>query len=102
MAVSVATHHVEQDKINFVIGPICPAVAMDAAPVYAKAGVIQFVPTVTTVGLTRRYPDNIFRIAATDEQAAQALGSYLAREQNGKKLAVVYGDFFYTRAMARW
>ena len=101
MAVSVATHHVEQDKINLVLGPICPAVAMDAAPVYAKAGVIQFVPTVTTVGLTRRYPDNIFRIAATDEQAAQALGAYLAREQNGKKLAVVYGDFFYTRAIGQ-
>ena len=39
-AVSVAKQHVEQDKIGFVIGPTCPAVAMDAAPIYAKAGVI--------------------------------------------------------------
>jgi branched-chain amino acid transport system substrate-binding protein len=100
MAATVAKHHVEQDKINFVIGPLCPNVAMDAAPIYAKAGVIEFVPTITTVELTQRYPDNIFRIAATDEQAAQALGRYLAREQKGKKLTVVYNEVFYTRAIA--
>ena len=40
MAVSVARRHVEQDKIKFVIGPICPAVAVEATQIYAKAGVI--------------------------------------------------------------
>jgi branched-chain amino acid transport system substrate-binding protein len=100
MASVVARNHVEKDKINFVIGPICPLVAMDAAPIYSKAGVVQFVPTVTAVELTQRYPDNIFRMAATDEQEAQALGAYLAREQKGKKFAVIYSEFFYRRAMA--
>jgi branched-chain amino acid transport system substrate-binding protein len=100
MAVNIARRHIEQDKINFVIGPICPAVAIDTAPIYAKAGVIQFVPIVTTVELTQQNSDNIFRIAATDEQEAQALGAFLAREPKGKRLVVVYGDFFYRRAMA--
>ena len=100
MASVVAKRHVEQDKINFVIGSICPAVAMDAAPIYASAGVIQFIPTVTMVELTQRYPDNIFRIAATDQQEAQALATYLAREQKGKRFAVIYSEFFYRRAMA--
>src|SRR5215203_5757818 len=100
MATTVAKRHVEQDKVNFVIGPLCPNVAMDAAPIYAKAGVIQFVPTITTVDLTQRYPDNMFRIAATDEQVAQALGRYLDREQKGKKLTVVYSDIFYMRPIA--
>ena len=49
-AINVANRQVEQrqverDKINFVIGPICPAAAMAAAPIYSKAGVIQFLPT---------------------------------------------------------
>ena len=100
MAVSVARRQVEQDKINVVIGPICPAVAADAAPIYAKAGVIQLLPTVTSVDITRRRFDNIFRMAATDEQEAQAVGAYLARDYQGKKVAVIYGDFFYKRAMA--
>jgi branched-chain amino acid transport system substrate-binding protein len=99
-SVSVAARHVEQVKLNFVIGPTCPAAAMAAAPVYAKGGVIQFVPTVTMIGLTRSNPDNIFRIAATDEQEAQALGAYLAREQKGKKFAIVYTDVFYRRTDA--
>ncbi len=100
MAVSVAKRHVEQNKVNFVIGPLCPAVAIDAAAIYAKANVIQFVPTVTPVELTRKNFDNVFRIAANDEQEAQALAAYLARDQAGKKLTVVYGDVFYRRAMA--
>jgi branched-chain amino acid transport system substrate-binding protein len=100
MATTVAKRHVEQDKVNFVIGPLCPNVAMDAAPIYAKAGVIQFLPTITTVDLTQRYPDSIFRIAATDDQIAQALGRYLDREQKGKKLTVVYNEIFYQRAIA--
>jgi branched-chain amino acid transport system substrate-binding protein len=99
MAFSVAKRHVEQDKINFVIGPICPAAAMEVTPIYAKAGVIQFVPTVTMTELTRRYPDNIFRLVATDEQEAQALATYITREPKGMKLAVVYGDFSFRRAM---
>ena len=49
--------------------------------------------------LTRRYPDNIFRMVATDEQEAQALAAYLAREPKGMKLAVLYGDFSFRRAM---
>lgn len=100
LAASVATRHIKQDKINFVIGPICPDVAIDAAPIYAKAGVVQLVPTVTIMELTGQNSGTIFRIAATDEQEAQALGVYLAREQSSKKLTVVYTDNNYRRAMA--
>ena len=100
MAMMVAKSQAEKN-IRFVIGPTCPAVAIEAAPAYAAAGIIQFVPTVTTVELTERYPDNIFRMVATDAQEAQALAAYLAREQPNKKLAVVFGEFFYRRAMAK-
>lgn len=100
MAMIVAKSQVEKN-IRFVIGPTCPAVAIEAAPAYAAAGIIQFVPTVTNVELTQRYPENIFRMVATDEQEAQALAAYLAREQPGKKLAVVFGEFFYRRAIAK-
>jgi branched-chain amino acid transport system substrate-binding protein len=100
MAATVAKRHIEQDKIDFLIGPLCPAVALDAAPIYAKAGVIQFVPAVTVVELTLRNPNNIFRVAANDEQEARALSDWLSRDQKGKKVAVVYDDVFYRRAMA--
>jgi branched-chain amino acid transport system substrate-binding protein len=40
-------------------------------------------------------------MVANDEQEAKAVVGYLAREQTNKKLAVVFGEFFYRRAMAR-
>jgi branched-chain amino acid transport system substrate-binding protein len=100
MAATVAKRHIESN-VAFVIGPTCPAVVMDAAPVYAKAGVIQFVPTVTSVGLTEKFPDNMFRMVANDAQEAKALAAYLEREQAGKKIAIVFGEFFYRRAIAK-
>ena len=102
-AINVANRQVEQDKINFVIGPTCPAAAMAAAPIYAKAGVIQFLPTMTVAmaGIMRPNPDNIFSMVATDEQEVQALSAYLAREQKGKKLTVVYTDAFYRRGIVQ-
>ena len=50
-AINAANRQVEQDKINFVIGPTCPAAAMAAAPIYAKSGVVQLLPTVTVAML---------------------------------------------------
>jgi branched-chain amino acid transport system substrate-binding protein len=73
---------------------------MDAAPIYAKAGVVQLVPTVTLIELTRQNSGTIFRIAVTDEQEARALGAYFARENRSKKVTVAYSDYRYRRAMA--
>lgn len=100
MAPTVVKRHVESG-VRYVIGPICPLVAMDAAPSYGSSGIIEFIPTVTTVELTQNNPNTVFRMIANDEQAAQALASYLAREQPGKKVAVVFGEFFYHRAEAK-
>jgi branched-chain amino acid transport system substrate-binding protein len=100
MASTVAKRHAESN-VRFVIGPICPLVAMDAASSYASAGIIQFVPTVTTVELTERNPNTVFRMIGNDEQEAQALAGYLAREQQGKRVAVVFGEFYYRRQTAK-
>lgn len=99
-AATVAKRHADRNA-RYVIGSMCPAVVMDAARLYAASGTIQFVPTVTAVELTQRHPDVIFRMVANDEQEAKAVVSYLAREQPNKKLAVVFGEFFYRRAMAK-
>jgi branched-chain amino acid transport system substrate-binding protein len=99
-SVMVAAQQIEKAKIGYVIGPTCPAAALAAAPVYAKGGVIQLVPTVTLAELTRNNAGNIFRVAVTDQQEARALGAYLAREQKPKKVTIVYTDIFYRRAVA--
>src|SRR5215475_9368538 len=99
-SVDVANRHVLNEKLTFVIGPACPAAALTASQIYAKAGVVQFAPTATTVDLTRQGLDSVFRMLATVEQEAQELGRYFAREYPGKKLTVVYVDNFYGRSIA--
>jgi branched-chain amino acid transport system substrate-binding protein len=100
IASEVAARHIKQDKVAFVVGPVCPEAALAVSPTYAKAGVVQFAPTVTRNELTRQGFDNVFRMVSSDEQEALALGAYFTQEHKGKKLAVVYGDIFYKRAIA--
>jgi branched-chain amino acid transport system substrate-binding protein len=98
-AVEVASRLIKQDKVSFVVGPICPEPALAVTPAYAKAGVVQIVPTVTRTELTAKGFDSVFRLVANDEQEALALGTYFTQEHKGKKLAVVYSDVFYRRSV---
>src|SRR5260221_7704468 len=66
-----------------------------------KASHLTAALTVAAVELTQRNPESIFRMVATDEQEAQALAAYLEREQPNKKVAVVFGEFFYRRTVAK-
>ena len=96
-AVEVAKRLIEKDKINVVIGPICPPAATAAAPIYAKAGVIQFLPTVPMMEFMRQSSDKIFRMVVTDEQEAKALGDYLARERGQEADRCLYGCVLQAR-----
>jgi branched-chain amino acid transport system substrate-binding protein len=100
-ALRIANQQVERSRPKFVIGPTCPSAAMATAPIYAKAGVIQFLPTVpvSLIGYVPGQPHNAFSMIASDEQEARALGSYLKRAHAGKKLTVVYTDAFYRRGI---
>ena len=76
-----------------------PHFATEAAPLYAKAGVVEIMPTVTAMDLTERN-DSIFRISANDEQQATALGDYIKRKLTGQKISVVYSDNILWRRIA--
>jgi branched-chain amino acid transport system substrate-binding protein len=96
LAGQVARQQIES-KIDAVIGPLCPAAAAAAAPLFSGAGIVEFLPAVSTIEVGRETPDKLFRMLATNEQEARALAAYLGREQHGKKLAVVYSDTVYRR-----
>lgn len=99
-AIEVARRQIAQAKIKAVIGSLCPEAARITAPIYSNADVIQFLPTVSTVGFVRQNLVRLFRMIASDEQEAKALGDFMRRQQMGKSLAVVFTDAFYRRQMA--
>jgi branched-chain amino acid transport system substrate-binding protein len=99
LALEAAKRQIASEKISAVIGPICPAAADMAAPSYSEAGIIEFLPTVSTKGFGRQKLDKLFRLIATDEQEARALADYIGRARSDTKLTVIYTDAFYRRPM---
>ncbi len=99
LAATVAKRQIDKEKISAAIGPVCPPAASAAAPIYAEAGVLQLLPTVPVLEFMRQSSEKIFRLVVTDEQEAHALGAYLASEQKGKKVTIVYRNAFYRREM---
>src|SRR4051794_15701056 len=99
LASTVAKRQIDKEKISAAIGPVCPPAASAAARIYAEAGVLQLLPTVPMLESMRQSSEKIFRLVVTDEQEAHALGAYLASEQKGKKVTIVYRNAFYRREM---
>ena len=99
LAATVAKRQIDKEKISAAIGPVCPPAASAAAPIYAEAGVLQLLPTVPMLESMRQSSEKIFRLVVTDGQEAYALGAYLASEQKGKKVTIVYRNAFYRREM---
>ena len=99
LAATVAKRQIDKEKISAAIGPVCPPAASAAARIYAEAGVLQLLPTVPALESMRQSSERIFRLVVTDEQEARALGAYLANEQKGKKITIVYRNAFYRREM---
>lgn len=99
LAATVAKRQIDNEKISAAIGPVCPPAASAAARIYAEAGVLQLLPTVPALESMRQSSEKIFRLVVTDEQEARALGAYLASEQKGKKVTIVYRNAFYRREM---
>jgi branched-chain amino acid transport system substrate-binding protein len=97
IAIEAAKRQIAGEKISAIIGPICPAAADMAAPIYSEAGIIELLPSVSTKGFGRQKLDKLFRLIATDEQEAQALSDYIGRARSDTKLTVIYTDAFYRR-----
>jgi branched-chain amino acid transport system substrate-binding protein len=89
---SNATDFVQRDEVAFVLGPSCSSAALAAAPIYNSAGVVQITPSASAIALTQRGHENLFRLGANDAREAQALTTFIAREQRNKKITVLYSD----------
>jgi branched-chain amino acid transport system substrate-binding protein len=91
-AVDVANDLVRQRAV-FVVGHFCSGASIPAYPVYAEAGVVQMTPASTNPTLTDQAAENgdqtVFRTTNRDEGQGTFAGEWLAKNYQGKKLAVL-------------
>lgn len=86
----IAVNSSEKDKINLIVGPYCTDNFSEVADIYAKAGILQIMPTpVAEVESRENHPSLIKIAAGTEQQSLEFFKFYISRYPD-KKLALVY------------
>lgn len=88
-AVSVAHKFVEQDKVQFVLGPVCSGAALSAAPIYEAAGLTAMTLGASSPALSSAGP-HTFRMGPNDTETAAILFRYIVSQ--GRKLIGVASE----------
>lgn len=97
----VAANRVINDKIHYVVGPVCSGAAIAAAPIYNNEGVVVVTPSATSPALTdgKNY-HYIFRTIGRDDQQGPAAAKFIIQKVKPKKVAVLHDKQSYGQGIA--
>ena len=97
----VAANRVVNDKIRYVIGPVCSGAAIAAAPIYNNEGVVVITPSATSPALTEGKNFHfIFRTIGRDDQQGPAAAKFIINKAKPKKVAVLHDKQSYGQGIA--
>ncbi|MFT3815148.1 MAG: branched-chain amino acid ABC transporter substrate-binding protein [Acidovorax sp.] len=97
----VAANRVVNDKIHYVVGPVCSGASIAAAPVYNNEGVVVVTPSATSPALTEgKNYHFIFRTIGRDDQQGPAAAKFIAEKIKPKKVAVLHDKQSYGQGIA--
>lgn len=97
----VAANRVVNDKIHYVVGPVCSGASIAAAPIYNNEGVVVVTPSATSPNLTdgKNY-HYIFRTIGRDDQQGPSAAKFIASKIKPKKVAVLHDKQSYGQGIA--
>ena len=97
----VAANRVINDKIHYVVGPVCSGASIAAAPIYNNEGVVVVTPSATSPALTEgKNYHFIFRTIGRDDQQGPAAAKFIAEHVKPKKVAVLHDKQSYGQGIA--
>lgn len=97
----VAANRVINDKIHYVVGPVCSGAAIAAAPIYNNEGVVVITPSATAPALTEgKNFHYIFRTIGRDDQQGPAAAKFILEKAKPKKVAVLHDKQSYGQGIA--
>ncbi|CAM5787988.1 MAG: branched-chain amino acid ABC transporter substrate-binding protein [Burkholderiales bacterium] len=97
----VAANRVINDKIHYVVGPVCSGASIAAAPIYNNEGVVVVTPSATSPALTDGKKFHyIFRTIGRDDQQGPAAAKFIAEKIKPKKVAVLHDKQSYGQGIA--
>jgi branched-chain amino acid transport system substrate-binding protein len=98
-AVSVA-NQLAGRRVAFVAGHFCSGSSIPARDVYAEEGVLQISPASTNPRFTDEGKWNTFRVCGRDDQQGQVAGAYIARNMQGRRVAILHDNSAYGKGLA--
>jgi branched-chain amino acid transport system substrate-binding protein len=95
-ALNHARRLVHQEKVHFLVGPLCGHEGPAVAQVSRETGVPVFVPVAGADEITqwKRVP-TVIRTGATSSQTAHPFGDWLARESGCKTVSTIGNDYTF-------
>lgn len=98
----VAANRVVNDKIRYVIGPVCSGAAIAAAPIYNNEGVVVITPSATSPALTEGKNFHfIFRTIGRDDQQGPFAASFIVARLNAQTIVVLHDKQTYGAGVAQ-
>ncbi len=97
--VSVANKFVG-DGVKYVVGHFNSGVSIPASEVYAENGILEITPSATNPVFTERGLWNTFRTCGRDDQQGGVAGAWIAKNETGKKVAVLHDKTPYGQGLA--
>jgi branched-chain amino acid transport system substrate-binding protein len=86
--IELAQRLAERPEVVAVVGHYNSDITLEAAPIYAEAGLVMMTPIVSNPALTERRLPGIFRYTNRDDRTAQAIVRHL-RDELGRRRALV-------------
>ncbi|MGN8544522.1 branched-chain amino acid ABC transporter substrate-binding protein [Bradyrhizobium sp. C9] len=87
-------------RIPFVAGHFCSSSSIPASEAYADGGVLQITPASTNPLFTERKLWNVARVCGRDDQQGQVAAQYIAKQFNGKNIAILNDKTTYGKGLA--
>ena len=98
-AVSVANQFASE-AVKLVAGHYCSGSSIPASKVYAEEGILEISPASTNPAYTDDGSWNTFRLCGRDDQQGKVAGDYLAKNDAGKKIAILNDNTAYGKGLA--
>lgn len=97
----VAANRIVNDKIGYVVGPVCSGAAIAAVPIYNNEGVVMVTPSATSPALTEgKNYQFIFRTIGRDDQQGPAAARFIVENVKPSKVAVLHDKQSYGQGIA--
>lgn len=88
----IAVNSSKKNKMNLVIGPFCPNALGEVAKTYAKAKILQIIPTSVSKSEASVSYDSLIKLVGYSEQQSLDLFKYYLKNFDNQRLALAYNS----------